>query len=224
MFNNLKVQEIEKIIGYEFKDKSLLVRAFTHPSLKPDVTENYQTIEFLGDSILDFIVAEKLMELHPTLNEGFLTKMRAQVVSEQPLADAIGRIRIAEFMQFGMGERRHKIYENDSIKCDLFESIVGAIYLDGGMVEAKRFVLTMLDEAIKFATAEEEVDAKSRLNEYASKHSPGLLSAWLCARSVAALTQYSGSHNVFLRFHEFVYSDTADISSHFGFQEYGHCG
>lgn len=170
MFNNLKVQEIEKIIGYEFKDKSLLVRAFTHPSLKPDVTENYQTIEFLGDSILDFIVAEKLMELHPTLNEGFLTKMRAQVVSEQPLADAIGRIRIAEFMQFGMGERRHKIYENDSIKCDLFESIVGAIYLDGGMDEAKRFVLTMLDEAIKFATAEEEVDAKSRLNEYASKH------------------------------------------------------
>ena len=140
MFNNLKVQEIEKIIGYEFKDKSLLVRAFTHPSLKPDVTENYQTIEFLGDSILDFIVAEKLMELHPTLNEGFLTKMRAQVVSEQPLADAIGRIRIAEFMQFGMGERRHKIYENDSIKCDLFESIVGAIYLDGGLIEARKFI------------------------------------------------------------------------------------
>lgn len=170
MFNNVKTDEIENIIGYTFKDKTILVRAFTHPSLRPEVTENYQTLEFLGDSILDFVVAEKLMSDNPTLNEGHLTKMRASVVSEQPLSDAIGRVRLTEFMQFGIGERRHKIYNNDSIKSDLFEAIVGAIYLDGGLEPAKNFVLEMLADAVKYAKVEEELDAKSILNEYASKH------------------------------------------------------
>jgi ribonuclease-3 len=171
MFNNVKTNEIEEIIGYTFADKAILVRAFTHPSLKSAVNENYQTIEFLGDSILDFVIAEKLMLDNPDINEGELTKRRASVVSEQPLADAIGRVRLTEFMQFGIGERRHKIYQNDSVKSDLFEAIVGAIYLDGGIEPAKNFVLKMLDGAIKDATAvEDEHDAKSRLNEYASKH------------------------------------------------------
>lgn len=170
MFNNVKTDEIENIIGYTFKDKTILVRAFTHPSLRPEVTENYQTLEFLGDSILDFVVAEKLMADNPALNEGHLTKMRASVVSEQPLSDAIGRVRLTEFMQFGIGERRHKIYNNDSIKSDLFEAIVGAIYLDGGLEPAKNFVLEMLADAVKYAKVEEELDAKSILNEYASKH------------------------------------------------------
>lgn len=170
MFNNVKTDEIENIIGYTFKDKTILVRAFTHPSLRPEVTENYQTLEFLGDSILDFVVAEKLMADNPALNEGHLTKMRASVVSEQPLSDAIGRVRLTEFMQFGIGERRHKIYNNDSIKSDLFEAIVGAIYLDGGLEPAKKFVLEMLADAVKYAKVEEELDAKSILNEYASKH------------------------------------------------------
>ena len=171
MFNNVKTNEIEEIIGYTFKDKSLLVRAFTHPSLKSAVTENYQTIEFLGDSILDFVIAEKLMADNPEINEGELTKRRASIVSEQPLADAIGRVRLTEFMQFGIGERRHKVYQNDSIKSDLFEAIVGAIYLDGGIEPAKNFVLKMLEGAINFAVdVEEEQDAKSRLNEYALKN------------------------------------------------------
>lgn len=171
MFNNVKVNEIEEIIGYVFTDKSLIIRAFTHPSLKSAVTENYQTLEFLGDSILDFVIAEKLMVDNPTVNEGELTKRRASIVSEQPLADAIGRVRLTEFMQFGIGERRHKVYQNDSVKCDLFEAIVGAIYLDGGMEPAKKFVLDMLQEAVDFAdTLEEEFDAKSRLNEYALKN------------------------------------------------------
>ncbi len=170
MFNNVKVQEIESIIGYTFEDKTLLVRAFTHPSLKAKVGENYQTLEFLGDSILDFIIAEKLMCLHPDLHEGELTKMRALIVSEQPLSDAIGRIRLTEFMQFGIGERKHKVYNNDKVKADLFEAIVGALYLDGGMDKARDFVLTMLDDPIKLVKIEEELDAKSALNEYAAKH------------------------------------------------------
>jgi ribonuclease-3 len=170
MLDKSAIQEIENIIGYVFKDKSYLIRAFTHPSLKPKVEENYQVLEFLGDSILDFIIAERLMELNPSWNEGVLTKVRAQIVSSQPLSDAIGRVRLTEFMQFGVGESRRRIYENDSIKCDLFESIVGAIYLDSGMAEAKKFVLSMLDKAIAYSSPQEDVDFKSRLNEYATKH------------------------------------------------------
>ena len=170
MLDKDRISEIENIIGYVFKDKSYLVRAFTHPSLKAKVEENYQVLEFLGDSILDFIIAERLMELNPGWNEGTLTKVRAQIVSAQPLSDAIGRVRLTEFMQFGVGESRRRVYENDSIKCDLFESIVGAIYLDGGMCEARKFVLDMLDKAIKYSSPAEDVDSKSKLNEYATKH------------------------------------------------------
>lgn len=170
MLDQAKVREIEDIIGYVFKDKTILIRAFTHPSLKAKVEENYQVLEYLGDSILDFVIAEKLIEIHPGYNEGVLTKMRAQIVSEQPLSDAIGRVRLTEYMQFGIGEQRRRVYENDSIKCDLFESIVGAIYLDGGMENAKRFVLSMLEKAIAFSKPEEDLDAKSKLNEYATKH------------------------------------------------------
>ena len=170
MLDKDRISEIENIIGYVFKDKSYLVRAFTHPSLKAKVEENYQVLEFLGDSILDFIIAERLMELNPDWNEGTLTKVRAQIVSAQPLSDAIGRVRLTEFMQFGVGESRRRVYENDSIKCDLFESIVGAIYLDGGMCEARKFVLDMLDKAIKYSSPAEDVDSKSKLNEYATKH------------------------------------------------------
>lgn len=170
MLDKAKIQEIENIIGYVFKDKSFLIRAFTHPSLKAKVEENYQVLEFLGDSILDFIIAERLMEVNPSWNEGILTKVRAQIVSAQPLSDAIGRVRLTEFMQFGVGENRRRVYENDSIKCDLFESIVGAIYLDGGMEEAKKFTLSMLDKAIAYSSPAEDLDHKSKLNEYATKH------------------------------------------------------
>ena len=170
MLDKSRIGEIENIIGYIFTDKDILVRAFTHSSLKPKVEENYQVLEYLGDSILDFIIAERLIEINSSWNEGILTKMRAQIVSEQPLSDAIGRVRLTEYMQFGSGESRRRVYENDSIKCDLFESIVGAIYLDGGMYEARKFVLKMLDKAIEYASPVEDVDSKSKLNEYATKH------------------------------------------------------
>ena len=171
MLDKDKIQEIENIIGYVFKDESFLIRAFTHPSLKSKVNENYQVLEFLGDSILDFIIAERLMLVNPNWNEGTLTKVRARIVSEQPLSDAIGRLRLTEFMQLGVGESRRRVYENDSIKCDLFESIVGAIYLDGGMDDARAFVLKTLGKTIEHTAPQEDVDAKSKLNEYATKYS-----------------------------------------------------
>ena len=88
---NNEIVEIEKIIGYTFKDKALLERAFTHGSKEKHATKNYQSLEFLGDSILDFIIAKRLMEINPDAHEGALTRLRAQIVSREPLADEIAK-------------------------------------------------------------------------------------------------------------------------------------
>lgn len=168
MLNKADIEYIENAVGYTFKDKSLLVRAFTHASYTEDDSYCYENLEFLGDSIVGFVVAEKLFSIYPKKDEGALTKMRINIVSEKPLARAIESIRISDKMIFGIGETKLKIHTHSSIKCDLFEAITGAIYLDGGMDEAKKFVLTMLENDI--ANAEEKEDNKSALNEYGSKH------------------------------------------------------
>ena len=86
------IKKIEKIVGYTFNDKSLLQRALTHGSASKNALENYQSLEFLGDSILDFIVAKRLMEINPNAHEGALTRLRATIVSKEPLAEVKGKI------------------------------------------------------------------------------------------------------------------------------------
>lgn len=166
--NDVKI--IEEKIGYVFKDKKLLVRAFTHSSFSKNVNEHYETLEFLGDSIVDFVVAEKLFELMQNADEGVMTKVRALIVSETPLADAIDTLRISDFAQMGVGETRRKFYDSKSFKCNLFESITAAIYLDGGMEFAKKFALNLLENKIEDVIKNAEFeDYKSRLNEVAEK-------------------------------------------------------
>ena len=159
---------IEEAIGYTFKDGALLERAFTHPSASPSKGGNYQDLEFLGDSVVGFVTAERLFLLYPDAGEGKLTKMRACVVSESPLAGAVERLGVADEMLLGENESKHGVYAHASVMCDLFEAITAAIYLDGGMEEAKAFVLRALEEELAGAwDALRRTDAKSRLNEYA---------------------------------------------------------
>lgn len=163
--------EIESRIGYTFRDGALLERALTHGSAESDPEKNYQSLEFLGDSILSFVVAKKLVELYPAANEGLLTKMRACIVSEQPLAETVTALGIAENLRVGEGEKKNRLHEHDSIKSDIYESVVAAIYLDGGLKNAEKFVLKTLSEHIRNAKADtKKTDAKSKLNEYAMKH------------------------------------------------------
>ncbi len=170
MIKNNDIKIIEEKIGYVFKDKSLLVRAFTHPSFSKDVNLHYETLEFLGDSIVDFIVAEKLFSLMKKADEGVMTKARALIVSEAPLAEAIDAVRISDFAQMGIGETRRKFYDSNAFKCDLFESLTAAIYLDGGIENAKKFVLNLLDEKIAETIKTNNFEnCKSKLNEIAEK-------------------------------------------------------
>lgn len=167
----MKTNEIEKIIGYTFKDKSLLERAYTHGSAQTDATKNYQSLEFLGDSILDFVIAKKLMELHPKAHEGALTKLRAGIVSKQPLADLIDELDLAKYLIVGKGENHENIISQTKIKSDIFEALVAAIYYDSGDInQAEKFILDKLKNIISGKNKQSvQIDYKSKLNEYRLK-------------------------------------------------------
>ena len=161
-------KKIEEKIGYTFRDGALLERAFTHASAS--VRDNYQNLEFLGDSVLGFIVSRTLYSEYADTDEGSLTKMRAAVVSERPLAAAIDRLGVAEELITGESEKKNGVSDHSSVKCDLFESLTAAIYLDGGLDEAEKFVLGARSEEIAAAAdSAKRSDAKSRINEYAMK-------------------------------------------------------
>lgn len=161
-------KKIEEKIGYTFRDGALLERAFTHASAS--ARDNYQNLEFLGDSVLGFIVSRTLYSEYADTDEGSLTKMRAAVVSERPLAAAIDRLGVAEELITGESEKKNGVSDHSSVKCDLFESLTAAIYLDGGLDEAERFVLGALSEEIAAAAdSAKRSDAKSRINEYAMR-------------------------------------------------------
>ena len=166
------LRTIEKKIGYEFNDKALIMRAFTHASADACATKNYQSLEFLGDSLLNFIVAKRLMEINPNAHEGALTKNRAAIVSKEPLAEEIDHLDLAKFLIVGKGENLESISSQSKIKSDLFESIIGAIYLDGNSLEpCEKFVLAKLAPLFNGDSKHKaNRDFKTELNEYASRH------------------------------------------------------
>lgn len=125
---------IENKIGYKFKDKKILQRALTHPSKSK---ENYQRLEFLGDSILNFLVGEYLFK-HCDKQEGELTVLRAHYVSEDHLAECFDEMNLSEDVIVG------KSLNNEitaAIKGDIVESIIAGIYLDGGLDDAREFIV-----------------------------------------------------------------------------------
>ncbi len=139
--NATDVEAIEKIIGYTFKDKSLLVTAFTHTSFTNEYgEENNEKLEFFGDSILSFVVAEKLYMMKRA--EGEMTLMRAALVSREPLKTALERLDLLKYYRMGKGITVESL--SPKFKSNLFEAIVAAIYLDSDIKECKKFILSNL--------------------------------------------------------------------------------
>ena len=142
-------QELEKGLGYQFRDKKLLENALTHSSYANERRGGYSSnerLEFLGDSILGFVVANYLYQINPDKPEGDLTRIRADLVCERNLAKAAGTIRLGEFLLLGHGEDHGGGRKRDSIVSDAMESVIAAAYLDGGFEAAKgiidRLILT----------------------------------------------------------------------------------
>lgn len=147
---------VDKKIGYKFSDKLIIKKAMTHPSKSKD---NYQRLEFLGDSILNFLVGEYIFK-HSDKQEGELTVLRSHFVSEDYLAKCFDEMDLSEDVIVG------KSLNNEitsAIKCDIIESIIAGIYLDGGIDEARKFVIDKLHIA-NFENAKDD-NYKSQLQE-----------------------------------------------------------
>lgn len=143
-----RVAGLQTNIGYRFKDKSLLVGALKHRSVLPilgeDRSKSNERLEFLGDAVLDFIIAEYFYNLFPTLAEGELTKLRSVIASGSVLVRAAQKIELGEFILLSANEERTGGRERASILEDAFEALIGAIYLDRGRGAAVDFVETHL--------------------------------------------------------------------------------
>ncbi len=161
-------------IGYKFQTQSLLKMALTHISLANDCgIESNQRLEFLGDSILSFVVANYLYERFPELQEGRLTEMRAAAVCEKSLAEAARKMDLGSGISFGKSEAACNGKNKDSILADAFEAVLGAIYLDGGMDAARSWVIENLKETIEASYHLDFTNYKSELQNYFQKRDKG---------------------------------------------------
>ena len=162
------MREFEKKIGYTFENPLLLETAFTHSSYVNEgkhERENNERLEFLGDSVLSGLVAEHLYRSFPKKTEGELTKLRASLVCDHSLAEFAKRISLGDQLVMGKGEANSGGRTRLSNLEDAFEALVGAIYLDGGLEQARRFVLSFLPKKIDLAQSERLQDYKTQLQE-----------------------------------------------------------
>jgi ribonuclease-3 len=143
------LQELQTVISHPFKQLALLRTALTHPSVAYDADariEHNQRLEFLGDAVIEVVLTRELYLKFPALNEGPLTKARAQLVNRQTLATQARELRLGEFLVLSRGEELSGGRNRDSSLADAFEAMVGAIFLDGGFDAANDFVLRCFRE------------------------------------------------------------------------------
>lgn len=136
--------EFETRIGYTFGRRDLLRRALTHKSFsheaKDDAVRHNETFEFLGDSVLGFVIGDLLFAHFPDLDEGALSKMKAYLVSAPSLAEKARRFEMGDVILLGVGEEKTGGRRKDSLLANLFEAVIAAIYLDGGIVPARTLI------------------------------------------------------------------------------------
>ncbi len=158
MNNVYPIEKLEEKIGYVFKDRQLLLTALTHSSFKNEMTEDgredYERLEFLGDAVLELVSSDFIYRNNPGMREGEMTSLRASLVCEPTLAGCAGEIGLSDHIILGHGEDMHGSRNRASIVSDVFEAVIGAIYLDSGMSEARnfieRFVLTDAERRVMF--------------------------------------------------------------------------
>ena len=168
----MNFEKIEKEIGYEFKNKQLLETALTHTSYAyENKKQSNEKLEFLGDSILEFISSEYIYHNYPKLKEGEMTKVRASVVCEDSLQKIAKMHNFSDFLYLGKSERTSQKEVRPAIMADSIEAVIAAIFLDGGLEEAKKFILNNLAKPIENATKNiGQKDYKTVLQEVLQKN------------------------------------------------------
>lgn len=178
----MDLQELEARLGYSFTNPQLLERALTHTSFayehKSTVTgeasEDYEALEFLGDSILSFLISDYLFQANPSQTEGELSKIRSFLVSANQLASLSRELDLGAFLRLGHGEEKTGGRQKKALLADLFESIIAAIFLDGGLEPTRRFVLSRFRSRLEHIR-EEQLDFQDRKSLLQEKlHARGL--------------------------------------------------
>lgn len=162
-------RELTKQLGYDFRDEALLARALTHRSHS---SRNYERLEFLGDSILSFVVAAVLYDRYPQLSEGELTRLRATLVRRETLATLARALGLGDCLGLGSGELKSGGFDRDSILADAMEAVFGAVYKDGG-IEAVWGVIVRRYQPILDSIDPNSIlkDPKTRLQEFLQRKS-----------------------------------------------------
>lgn len=156
------IENLEKILGYTYKNKKLLQQALTHSSVSPHVTDNYERLEFLGDRVLGLAIASLLYRIFPGEPEGSLSQRHTGLVCKETVALVARNIKLGEYMDV----TNQEIRDSENILCDVCEAIIGSIFMDAGCEEAIKFVNEHWRELIDKNVAPPK-DAKTSLQEIA---------------------------------------------------------
>ena len=168
----MKLEVLEKSIGYTFKNKDLLKNALTHTSyaFENHINSN-EKLEFLGDSILEFISSKYIYNNFPKLKEGEMTKVRADIVCEKSLYEIAKRHNFSDFLYLGRSELACHQEVRQAIMADSVEALIAAIYFDSNLEEAEKFIVENLKDSAKIASEHVgQKDYKTVLQEILQKH------------------------------------------------------
>ena len=179
LYSRVDFQRLESALGYHIRSRRLFLQAVLHRSslqfLEPSDFHSNERLEFLGDSVLNMVVAERLYAAYPDAEEGKLTVMRARLVNRKALVLYAKRILLRDFLLLSNSASQAAEKGAETILADAYEAVIGAIYLDGGLEEARRFVIRQLTAALDGGILEgSDENYKSALLEFAQSKGKGL--------------------------------------------------
>lgn len=165
------IKHVEEVCGHEFADKELVAHALTHPSAEESkkVGKDYERLEFLGDSVLGALIAIDVYERFPDMSEGELSQLKIALVSGEMLSEVAGELGLAAYIRVGDSERGTGERGLRSMLEDVYEALVGALYLDGGAEAAHDFVRRTLHPRMTASLGRKAVSPKSRLQEHVQR-------------------------------------------------------
>lgn len=185
-------------IGYNFSDPALEMLAYTHSSCDA-ARGNNQRLEFLGDAVLDLVVAEALYQRLPVHDEGALDQARASLVNGRSLAGMAKELNLGVRLQVSKSQRKHQPEPSDAMLEDALEALIGAVYLDGGVEAARAFVLRLFESRLEsIETDLKQRNPKSQLQEWAQKHHGGAVPEYTLLRAEGPDHQRSYTAQVLL--------------------------
>ncbi len=158
------IAELTRRLGYSFKDPAYCELAMTHRSCGK---KNNERLEFLGDSIVNFVIADDLCHRFPQAREGQLSRLRARMVKGETLAEIARELNLGDYLRLGPGELKSGGFRRDSILADSVEALIGAIYLDSDLEVVRGFILGWFEERLNSLDIDEALkDSKTRLQEF----------------------------------------------------------